>query len=180
MVGQGWGRSSKQAKACLAYYSKIDHYSTTARHYKDTLTGGLKVDYHSLKERQQEEINSFPLIFAFNDKQLQEGCARLGVVEPEKELYSIGAGGYVRRVDSDKFYLMFKRLDEELQEALKDPAFLLDALTYELANHEYIFTMDPEPALNALGLSRGDVKESDQLREILNKAIKAIEAEVTA
>jgi len=104
----------------------------------------------------------------------------MGVVEPEKELYSIGAGGYVRRVDSDKFYLMFKRLEDELQEALKEPAFLLDALTYELANHEYCYTMDTEPALNALGLSRGDVKESDQLREILNKAIKAIEAEVTA
>ncbi len=131
------------------------------------------MDYQKFKERQQEEINAFPLIFAFNNKQLQEGCSRLGVVEPEKELYSIGAGGYVRRVDSDKFYLMFKRLDEELQEALKEPAFLLDALTYELGNHEYIFSMDPEPALNALGLSREDVKESDQLRNILNQAIKA-------
>jgi hypothetical protein len=180
MVGQGWGRSSSKQEACLAYYSKTQYYSTMARHYNDTLTGGLKVNYQNFKERQQEEIDNFPLIFAFNNEQLAEGCARLGVVEPEKELYSIGAGGYVRRGDKKRFDLLFKRLEDELQEALKNPEFLLDALTYELANHEYCYTMDTEPALNALGLSREDVKESDQLREILNKAIKAIAAEVTA
>jgi len=79
-----------------------------------------------------QELN--PLLFAFNNKQLQEGCSRLGVVEPETELYSIGAGGYVRRADSARFHALVDRLDEELQAAIKDPAFLLDALIYELEN----------------------------------------------
>jgi hypothetical protein len=135
------------------------------------------VNYHELKERQQSEINNFPLLFAFNEKQLAEGCDRLGVLEPEKELYSIGAGGYVRRGDSAKFNALINRLGEELEAAIKEPAFLLDALIYELENHEYIYTGNPEPALSALGLSAAEVKESEQLRNVLNQAIKAVLAE---
>jgi hypothetical protein len=135
------------------------------------------VNYHELKARQQSEINNFPMLFAFNNKQLQEGCERLGVLEPEKELYSIGGGGYLRREDSAKFNALINRLGEELEAAIKEPAFLLDALIYELGNHEYIYTKDPEPALSVLGLSVTDVRESEQLQDILNKAIKAVLAE---
>jgi hypothetical protein len=136
--------------------------------------------YQELKERQQGEINAFPLLFAFNNKQLQEGCDRLGVVEPETELYSIGAGGYVRRADSERFHALVDRLDEELQAAIKDPAFLLDALIYELENHEYCYTGNPAPALNALGLTLAQVKKSKQLQDTLNAAIKAVAAEAVS
>ena len=41
--------------------------------------------YSELKERQQQEINAFPFIWAFNESQLADGMRRLGL-DPENYL----------------------------------------------------------------------------------------------
>ena len=41
----------------------------------------------------------------------------------------------------------------------KEEKFLLEALAYELRNHEYCITYDPSDALDALGLKREDVSQ---------------------
>ena len=130
--------------------------------------------YYTLKERQQEEVNNFPMMFAFSKKQLEQGCEKLGVKDAESELYSIGAGGFIRRDDSKEFDALVNRLSDEMEEALKDYDFLKDALRYELDNHEYCITMDPERALNALGFTLEDVKNNDQLRQALNEVASKI------
>lgn len=130
--------------------------------------------YITLKESQQEQVNNFPMIFAFSNKQLEQGCEKLGVKDAESELYSIGAGGFIRKKDSKDFNALIARLDEEMQEALKDYNFLYDALSYELGNHEYCITTNPEPALNVLGFTLEDVKNNDQLRQALNEAANKI------
>ena len=55
--------------------------------------------YSELKERQQQEINAFPFIWAFNESQLADGMRRLGL-DPEKDkdkLCNIGGGGIIRK-----------------------------------------------------------------------------------
>ncbi len=133
--------------------------------------------YYDFKQEQQRKVDNFPIIFAFNQKQLAEGCARLGVTDPAKELYSIGAGGYVRKTDSKKFNTLFEGLDASIAEAMKEPDFAYDAMLYELENHEYCITGDPSPALNVLGLTLKDVRQSETLAEIFKRAASVASVE---
>ena len=98
--------------------------------------------YSELKERQQQEINAFPFIWAFNESQLADGMRRLGL-DPEKDkdkLCSIGGGGIIRKTDADAMRAMFDRHRRELQEAIAadktGDGFIYDMFSTELANHE--------------------------------------------
>jgi hypothetical protein len=126
--------------------------------------------YYDFKQEHQKKIDNFPLLFAFNQKQFGEGCARLGVKDPQKELYSIGAGGYVRKTDSKALNDLLTGLDAAITEAMEDPAFAYDAILYELENHEYCITGDPSPALDVLGLTLDEVKASPMLLDAFNRA----------
>lgn len=100
--------------------------------------------YLELKARHQKEIDALPLMFAFSKKQLEEGCAKLGVKEPEKELYRLGTtGGFYRRTDSKMIFDTFARHEKEMTEAMKDEAFAVGAFDYEAGNHEFMINMDP-------------------------------------
>ena len=138
--------------------------------------------YQEFKERQQKEVNNFPIMFAFNNQQFNEGCERLGI-HPDKAkegLFSIGGGGFIRKTDSETFNNMLDRLSDELSEALQIYEFALDAFRYELANHEYIITGDLEPTLSALGLTLEKVKESTDLVNALTEARKQTVESMTA
>ena len=39
----------------------------------------MKNQYQELRDRQQEEVNAFPLFFAFDKQQFAEGMSRLGL-----------------------------------------------------------------------------------------------------
>ena len=62
-----------------------------------------------IKKRHQEEINTFQgLFFAFSNNQLKEGLERVGLTETDTDkIYSIGAGGYIRKDRSKAFSDMF-------------------------------------------------------------------------
>ena len=115
--------------------------------------------YSELKERQQQEINAFPFIWAFNESQLADGMRRLGL-DPEKDkdkLCNIGGGGIIRKADADAMRAMFDRHRSELQEAIAadktGDGFIYDMFSTELANHEYSYTGDVTDAVNACGLT---------------------------
>ena len=114
--------------------------------------------YTELKDKIQREVNAFPMQFAFSKKQFAEGMEKLGL-DPEKDLDKacrIPGGGFIRKTDNEAFQKMFLRHDCEMAEAMQDDVFLVDAIHYELANHEYCITYDPDDALSALGLSLSD------------------------
>ena len=132
--------------------------------------------YSELKERQQQEINAFPFIWAFNESQLADGMRRLGL-DPEKDkdkLCSIGAGGVIRKTDADAMREMFARHRRELQEAIAaDKAgdgFIYDMFSTELANHEYSYTGDVTDAVNACGLTVEQLNANPALIIGLKKA----------
>ena len=132
--------------------------------------------YSELKERQQQEINAFPFIWAFNESQLADGMRRLGL-DPEKDkdkLCSIGAGGVIRKTDADAMREMFARHRRELQEAIAadqtGDVFIYDMFSTELANHEYSYTGDVTDAVNACGLTVEQLNANPALIIGLKKA----------
>lgn len=132
--------------------------------------------YKALKERQQQEINAFPFIWAFNESQLADGMRRLGL-DPEKDkdkLCSIGAGGVIRKTDADAMREMFARHRRELQESIAadktGDGFIYDMFSTELANHEYSYTGDVTDAVNACGLTVEQLNANPALIIGLKKA----------
>ena len=135
--------------------------------------------YQEMKERHQKEVNEFPMAFAFNKEQFDEGMRKLGLDPSETDkVCRLPAGGFCRLDDVDRLRGMFKRHRLELQRAIaKDntgEGFIYDMFLTELNNHEYIVTYDYTDALNALGLTEEMVFSNKKLCHGLNMAIKII------
>lgn len=126
--------------------------------------------YEEMRNRHQKEFNAFPCFFAFDNKQFDEGMKKLGV-ESKQEIYSGGNGMYYRKADSPKLMEMMDRFDREQTEAYKDDNFLKNAMVYELGNHEFCITLDPEPTMEALGMKLKDLKD-ERVNRIFQQAKK--------
>lgn len=134
--------------------------------------------YLQLKERQAKEFNNFPMFFAFNDKQFKEGMEKLGL-EPSNttSLCTIGGGSYMKRTDFENFKAMSTKNTKELNFSMRnDYTFAYDMFNHELSNHEYCYTYDTTPTLEALGLSNDDVLNNEILEKALKNAIVEQEA----
>ena len=108
------------------------------------------------KQRQETEFNAFPKGFAFNNEQLKEEMAKLGV-KSKDELTSIGYGGFIRKKDKEAYKALLVKQAKEKAAYLSVFEQLKDAIRYELGNHEYCVTMDMDDALYAVGLSWDDL-----------------------
>ena len=125
--------------------------------------------YNDIKQANQERVNNFEgLFFAFSNTQLGEGLAKFGLtMEDTNQIVSIGAGGYLLKTRVKAFTEMMGQNERDLKNLRKEKKLLLDALVYELRNHEYCITGDMTDALDALGLKFEDVPS-----DILKKAHK--------
>jgi hypothetical protein len=134
--------------------------------------------YKELKNRHQEEVNNFPMVFAFSDEQFEEAMEKLGFSLANRDyvgnVASIGGGGYIRKADAEALHEMFDRHENELVDAIESDetgeGFIYDMFMYELANHEYGYTGELEPTLESLGLSFDDVRENENLSHGLKLA----------
>ena len=123
--------------------------------------------YLQQKKRHHDEFNAFDgIFFAFSNEQMKEGIEKHGVNENNR-VVNIGAGGFVLKSRLQDFKDLLKRQDTERARLRKDEKELIGAIVYELQNHEYCITGNPNDALDALGLTRDEVSP-----EILKKAIK--------
>ena len=122
--------------------------------------------YIELKNKIQKEVDEFPMGFAFSNEQFEKMKEELGVKE-DRELLSIGAGGFIRKTDKDAFHELFnnkaKRIDEAIAEDKTGEGFIKDMFLYELANHEYCITYDLEDTLYALDLTYDEVMNDERL-----------------
>ena len=136
--------------------------------------------YKELHDRHQAEINAFPFGFAFSQKQFDEMMVERFSLKPTDtdKIYSIGGGGYIRKEDYQSMIDMFERHAKEKKEAIAadvtGDGFIYDMFVYELANHEYMYTMTSDDTLYALGLTWEDVKADSRLSHGLKKAKKYI------
>ena len=134
----------------------------------------MKNNYKNFKEKQQKEINSLPIYWAFGKEQTDELMERLNIKSDEElkeKCFSI-FGGIALKEDKNRILNTFERQNQELKDALKDDDFLQDALEYELGNHEYIVTYDISEALNTLGITYKEYKENERINSIAKLAIK--------
>lgn len=126
------------------------------------------IRYAELKRRQQEEVNAFPIAFAFDNRQFEEGMRKLGLRPSEAEkVVSIGCGGFIRKSDAETLRELFRRHERQRKIAIAadktGKGFLLEMFRGELADHEYGYTRDPEPALSALGLTMQELSKDERM-----------------
>ncbi len=164
----------------LGYTIITHHDSKTGEVVSYYGTPGPKPNtYKALKEKRQKEFGEFPMMFAFSNKQFDEGMKKLGLEPTDTDkIYSLkGTGGYYRRTDAAALKEMFARYDREMSEAIAADStgegFIFDMFNYELANHEYTYTGSIQDTLNALGMTFEEVSANQSLLHGLNKARKA-------
>ena len=129
--------------------------------------------YRELKDRQQKEIDSFPMMWAFSEKQLKEGMEKLGVKDMG-ELKAIAPSGFVRKTDYKALWDLIHRHQQELKDEIEadktGEGFIYDMFYTELANHEYSYTGDVTDAVNACGLTVEQLNANPALIKGLKKA----------
>lgn len=127
-----------------------------------------KLNYVDFRAQQRKTFNDFPCAFAFSKEQFEEALKKLNV--KTDEVYS-GEGGIIyKKTDAKKLWAMLSNFDTELETNLKADSFLFDAVSYELANHEYVITYDLDAALSPLNLV--PLKLSKQQGQIVLEAVK--------
>lgn len=131
--------------------------------------------YYELKQKQQKEVNNFPMMFAFSKDQFDKGMIKLGLEPTDKEkIYSIGYGGYIRKSDSKAFNELFTRHEKEMKKAIEEDAtgenFIYEMFLYELNNHEYGYTYEIDDTLQALNLT---IEEINKDQRLINGLLKA-------
>ena len=137
--------------------------------------------YAVLRRKQEQEIHALPIGFAFGDKQFEELMRRWGF-DPEKDLdkiYRLGdTGGFYKRTDAQLIRDTLHKYEEELQAAIAEDetgdGFIYEMFLYELDNHEFGYTQDPEDTLPALGYTADEVQRDPRLKRGLEKAMKKI------
>ena len=157
----------------------------------------MKNQYQELRDRQQEEVNAFPMFFAFDQRQFAEGMRRLGLRPSDmNQVYAIaGTGGFYRKSDAPKLHEMFARHRKELDEAIAaDKAGdnhgqnrhhgVFQGVTgsrlrprqslTELSNHEYGYTGDVQDTLDALGITPQYMEAMPQLKAGLDLACQKV------
>ena len=79
--------------------------------------------YKELRERQQQEVNDFPLGFAFGNKQFEEMMAGWGLDAKKDsnlaQVASLFSGAYILKKDVPAYKDMSRRHREELAAAIK-------------------------------------------------------------
>lgn len=133
--------------------------------------------YAELKNKQQKAVNDFPIFFAFNNKQFENGMKQLGLtMEDIDKIYSIGGGGYIRKTDSEALDTLLSNHQAEHQKAIyadtDGTGYIYDMFSYELGNHEYGYTRELEDTLNALDLTEEEINANQNLLNGLTRAIQ--------
>jgi hypothetical protein len=97
-----------------------------------------KQEYLEMKRRHEEEMNDFPIAYAFNDEQLQQALEKLGVASTKECVTVFGHGDIVKRENAKPLVDMLARHTNEIRDKLKeDVEFAEAAFLYEMDNHEY-------------------------------------------
>lgn len=136
--------------------------------------------YAELRDRQQKEVDALPLGFAFTDEQYGRMMHAWGL-DPDTDkdkIRSIGCGGYVRNQDAEAFHATLDRHRAEMDAAIAadgtGDGFICQMFRYELANHEYRYTLDPDETLDALGYCAEDIQDDPRLMRGFRKAAEEI------
>jgi len=132
-------------------------------------------EYLKIIKKHSDDISAFPMFFAFNNEQFEKGMKKLGLEKTDtSKICSFNGGGYLRKTDSKRLMDMFTAHRKEMSDAIAadktGEEFIRIMFEYELSNHEYSYTMDDEPTINALGLTYEKIEKSESLKNGLQLA----------
>lgn len=133
--------------------------------------------YQQLVDKQQKEVNEFPLGAAYNKKQFEEMMAKWNLKPTDTDqITTIMNGVFIRKSDIPAYIELVNKLHNETQEAIKNDetgeGFVYQMFAYELDNHEYSVTYNLEETLDALGYTIEDIQNDRKLSHGLKKALK--------
>lgn len=134
--------------------------------------------YQVLTDKQQKEVDAFPMFFAFSNAEFEEGMKQFGLAPTDtKKICKLGpTGGYCRKTDFPLLKEMLIRHGHQLSEAIEQDKtgdnFIYEMFNYELGNHEYGVTGDADETLNALGFTMDEIKKNPALLHGFQKAQK--------
>lgn len=108
-----------------------------------------------MEKAHRDDWGKFPIVWAFSDKQFDEGAKRLWNFErsnPEeiRKIVSIGAGGYILSEDVEAYKSLCKQQNAEERAFAKDLKSLVSVILSAMDNHEYSYTRDKEDTMFAL------------------------------
>lgn len=129
--------------------------------------------YQQIKARHQKDLDTFPLGAAFSNSQLEEMMKKFGLPNDKTgyaQLVSLGAGVFIMRKDVPAWNEMSERHEREMKEFRACREQLTEALRYEFANHEYMYSQDDDAVCRSVGLSSYEVKNDPVLLETYKKA----------
>lgn len=142
--------------------------------------------YQKIRKKHQDEINAFPIYFAFDNEQFDEVIKKLGLSEDKnsenyygKRLVRVGAGGFILKEDAPKLAEMFKAHSQQMSDLIAadktGDGFIFDMFYYELCNHEYGYVYDEaiEDTLEALGFTMEQIEADPRLKNGFDKACYA-------
>lgn len=133
--------------------------------------------YYTFKERNKKEMNAFInqyVFFAFSNEQFEKGLEQLNERNPElnitmenykDKLYSWIGGGFVVKGVRKQEKQMWKRMHKHERKFLNKFKNLVNALEYEMGNHECSYTGRYSDCLPPLGFSYRDLEKNKRLRK---------------
>lgn len=125
------------------------------------------MNYLEFKQKRENNFSSLPIFFAFNDKQFQEGMKNFGLEMTDVKLIaSIGSGGFIQIKDKAMIKKSFEDLSNEFSELMKDDSFFIEAMVYELGNHEFGYTYDPSDTFASLNLTVKIVTDDERMNKL--------------
>lgn len=124
--------------------------------------------YYNFKEKNNKALHDFiskNVFFAFSQEQFKEGLEKFNIKEEEvkDKLYRYVGGGYILKSAVKEEKQILKRQHRIQNKYLNNFKNLVDALEYEMNNHECGYTGNYSEGLYALGFSRKDLENNKKL-----------------
>lgn len=133
--------------------------------------------YREMKRRHQQEVNSFPIYFAFGKEQIKARFAELGL-DAEQDLDKIavvpGTGGFMLKKHEGAFYEMLNRHRRERENAIaadkEGTGFIYQMFRASLNEHEFGYTGDADDSIRSLGYTEEEIEANSALKNGFEKA----------
>ena len=135
--------------------------------------------YYEFKEKNNKAFHDFiskNVFFAFSDKQFKEGLEKFNIKENEvaDKLYRYVGGGFMLKSAAQEEKQILKRQHRIQNKYFNNYKNLVDALEYEMNNHECGYTGSYAEGLYALGYSWKDLEKNKRLRKAYIEAKKRV------
>lgn len=149
------------------------------------MTETKRIRYAVFTAQQQKKVDDFVnanMFFAFNNEQFAEGMAKFKLNPKKKsdlkKVCRTFGGGIILKEKLEEYHTLFDQLaDEKHTYICESEENAYDAMLYELQNHEYCITLDPEDALRDLGLRVEEINENKMLKKAFLKACRVASKE---